>query len=502
MDADDILKLDVRPAPAQPSIFTIREEDVGQSPFVVMYTFARKGVPLVDTDVATKKYVDDNAGVDKIPNTLFVDATNGNDTTAERENPEKPYATVKAANDAALVNDTIRVLAGAYTVADTEVLDGVVTWDFDLGAEVTFNGTGAGFTASVIKGQGKLTSARTDNSLFQVGTTEVECKEIITPAHGNALGTNRGQANILHIKAEKITTNGSISNAFYWNIDVKEWITSQPINFTYCNVNIRVFEQQSDNQLGLTLTDGNNATIVLVKGGRISLIVNTNNVVNVARIENAFATGKQAALEISNSSSNKLSTVNVGRVETPGGIFSQGAVNIKGACNLTIGNIEANDARRAIYIPANSRIQHALNLTVGYVSSTTIGLEIMANLQSSTTLPTHVGINIQIAKMEAPTGIKFDDLTYNAAKATFNISNTMVIADIPFAFDATKESYAGIVFSLSNVKLISTGTENSIKAIPNTADILIECSNVYVNKGIDSRIIPSGTLYLDRRLKP
>ena len=59
MDDDDILKLDVRPAPGQQSIFTIREAPAGAGAFSTKYTFDRDGSPSIDTDVATKKYVDD-----------------------------------------------------------------------------------------------------------------------------------------------------------------------------------------------------------------------------------------------------------------------------------------------------------------------------------------------------------------------------------------------------------------------------------------------------------
>ena len=102
---------------------------VGEQDGTVKVTIPVDGIPADPTDLTTKAYVDALGA--KIPNTLFVDATNGDDNTAERENPSKPYQTLKVANDAATANDTIRVLAGAYTVADTEVLDGAVTWDFD-----------------------------------------------------------------------------------------------------------------------------------------------------------------------------------------------------------------------------------------------------------------------------------------------------------------------------------------------------------------------------------
>ena len=62
MDDEDILKLDVRPAAGEQSIFTIREAPAGNAAFQIKYTFDRDGVPKIDTDIATKKYVDDTAG--------------------------------------------------------------------------------------------------------------------------------------------------------------------------------------------------------------------------------------------------------------------------------------------------------------------------------------------------------------------------------------------------------------------------------------------------------
>lgn len=62
MDDEDILKLDVRPEAGQESIFTIREAAAGNAALQIKYTFDREGIPKLDTDVATKKYVDDNAG--------------------------------------------------------------------------------------------------------------------------------------------------------------------------------------------------------------------------------------------------------------------------------------------------------------------------------------------------------------------------------------------------------------------------------------------------------
>ena len=77
--------------------------------------------------------------------TVFVDAVYGDDSTGQRENPNLPFATLSAANAAAISLDRIVVHPGSYTTETLLLQDGV-TWTFDARALVIGVGDGPIFT--------------------------------------------------------------------------------------------------------------------------------------------------------------------------------------------------------------------------------------------------------------------------------------------------------------------------------------------------------------------
>lgn len=70
--------------------------------------------------------------------TLWVDGTNGNNTSAIRGRADKPYLTIQAALNAGVANDTVQVRSGTY--AEYLTLKTGVNLAFDPGASLTYTG--------------------------------------------------------------------------------------------------------------------------------------------------------------------------------------------------------------------------------------------------------------------------------------------------------------------------------------------------------------------------
>lgn len=68
--------------------------------------------------------------------TLFVDGVNGNDSSAEPFNRDRPYLTLAAAKAAAISGNLIYVWPGSYTVAES-LAKNEVNWNFEPGTTVT-----------------------------------------------------------------------------------------------------------------------------------------------------------------------------------------------------------------------------------------------------------------------------------------------------------------------------------------------------------------------------
>jgi len=83
--------------------------------------------------------------IDKPPiptgNTLWVDAVNGNNTTALRGRQDRPYLTLNAAKAEWTSGDEIRVRPGTY---NERVMFGSCDWHLELGAVLDYNGTSTG----------------------------------------------------------------------------------------------------------------------------------------------------------------------------------------------------------------------------------------------------------------------------------------------------------------------------------------------------------------------
>ena len=109
---------------------------------------------------------------------VYVDAAYGNDSTGQRENRDKPFATLAAAMTHAQAGDTIIVWPGDYSASALNKAD--LTWQLTSGATITcssdnlFNGSDIR-----IRGEGKLI-ANTQSSLivFSSGQNIIECDSI------------------------------------------------------------------------------------------------------------------------------------------------------------------------------------------------------------------------------------------------------------------------------------------------------------------------------------
>jgi len=91
------------------------------------------GAPTLSLHPASKAYVD---GSNLTGKTLWIDGTNGNDSTATSGRIDLPYLTLAAAKAAANAGDLIHVRPGSYSVTATILKNGV-NWHFEAGATVT-----------------------------------------------------------------------------------------------------------------------------------------------------------------------------------------------------------------------------------------------------------------------------------------------------------------------------------------------------------------------------
>lgn len=119
--------------------------------------------------------------INEIPvgNTLFVDAVNGNDSTAEPGNLAKPFLTMEAAKSASSAGDVIEVGPGTYAETTNIWKDGV-SWYFrdNTVLSVTINDGGVGGTCA-IDGRGDFTSSGSQVVDLTGGSDlSIKCKRI------------------------------------------------------------------------------------------------------------------------------------------------------------------------------------------------------------------------------------------------------------------------------------------------------------------------------------
>jgi hypothetical protein len=114
-------------------------------------------------------------------NVAYVDAVSGNDSTGAVGNFSLPYATLLAAQTAAVAGTTIVVRPGTYTSASLG--KGGVNWLFMLGANVSFTGTSAWRVATInvaykVRGNGVFTCTGNLAQATQANANiDIECDE-------------------------------------------------------------------------------------------------------------------------------------------------------------------------------------------------------------------------------------------------------------------------------------------------------------------------------------
>lgn len=189
-----------------------------------------------------------------VNNTVFVDASFGDDGTGARERMDLPFLTLEAASTAASSGDTVVVRPGAYTPA-TSIAKTGVNWHFEAGSGVNMSAaTGAiisdagGAIVCSITGYAAFTRSGSPGASCNIvrmtnasSVIHMECASLTNTlgesAAGDAAAIYHGEGSFT-LKCRFIE---AVRDAYYWVqgpawLTVSEYINSSDHHGVYCLV--------------------------------------------------------------------------------------------------------------------------------------------------------------------------------------------------------------------------------------------------------------------------
>lgn len=344
-----------------------------------------------------------------VDNTVFVDAVNGDDANGLRARPDRPFATMTAAEAAAQDFDTVYVLPGTYTQRVNS--NKQLIWDFSDGAQMVFTGAGTSPILSgpttglfVVRGRGKFTSnsavvftllAVSGNHVVSVEAQEVNCtyasgdsKAIsilnLTSTVAISVKVHRVVATTVTSAVEIGSSNVSveIDNIVYTGAGQAVYITSGGCRF-FCGGSI------TSTGDGIRINSGSARTLVEYMGslsvsgaGKRALVVGSDNssargvVVNIGGTLSAMSGN---AVEITEGGA----TLNLARVTASNTCFVHSNTSILN--DPTTINVDQMTGPSGIYAPSGKVLLNCIVATCSTVFVNNGGGEVLVANRSVTT---------------------------------------------------------------------------------------------------------------------
>jgi hypothetical protein len=350
-------------------------------------------------------------------NTVFVDASFGNDLTGTRERFDLPFLTISAAMTAAGIGDTVYIRTGSYT--DTIVLRNGINVYADNGAILTGAITDNGLTVScAVRGHLQIGSSN-PNIIDITGTNSnvsIECEEISTIDTSIRVEPTPGNTNQLSIKVRRIV-----------NLDLDYFITVEEEAKVFVEV-LEYFETQTNTSATASVAAieiNNNFTGELhFTCPRVILGTSTNAGGGVFLNERSTQTGNGRIYIDVNEIINNYNFASPNELYT---ISKQGAttaiINVNRLVSITRGGILVNANHPTGYVQFTGKATSKHQPAFRYTSSQ------KCIIKNSTLKRNELGANAdEVVVIGAPTGYPMPTDGINSGYA-LEIINTEIIKD-------------------------------------------------------------------------
>lgn len=400
-----------------------------------------------------------------INNALYVDATFGDNNTAVKENPARPYATIAAAITAASAGDVVIVNPGTYTVSFNLVKDGV---DIHCLPQVVLNFTGATpmFNADTTAGGTTLTTPWyltgypeiTGGALTYMVGIRTNPNASMFMQLGHVTWANNSNTFILRDGKIVVDCNGNISGAG-GGIRVQDTANA----YFYVNGVIET------TQVGAAAT-----TININAGFNFSgeLVVEANDVKCASTVGLAnpiFLMGMIAGSNVSiklRKVTDAIASSNPYIWVYPGGGSTTSTVNIE-IEDLQLTQRRLIDAHHSnTYLTVKQGT--APNLVVDDTAALTIG---ESNISTSA-ISTVAGGNLYIANSTINSGSGVGLNTFNVSDGVFTSIGSIIITDLTAAASVA-QSATGNVFLIGTVLTVHpTGVINGSYYVSGDGNVL------------------------------